>query len=111
MTSQQPTAEPRGWSRPCACGPPLSLAHGEAKAALELVLAVVEEGAEDQGERQGQQLFLQRGTNYPVAVQRACNTGKRRASSSQFPRLPRMVKHQGMLTEAPTQQLISTLIY
>lgn len=48
--------------------PVLALTNGDAEAALELVLAVVEEGAQGQGQRQREQLLLQRGTHDPVAV-------------------------------------------
>lgn len=88
--SRQQTGE---GSPPPACGPRLQLAHGDAEATLELVLAVVEEGAEDQRERQRRQLLLQRCTNHPVTVQRTYNRGKPRASSSLFPRLPLTMKH------------------
>lgn len=47
-------------------------ANGEAKAALELVLPVIQEGPEGQRQRQGRQLLLQRGAHDPVAVHGAC---------------------------------------
>lgn len=47
-------------------------ADGEAKATLELVLAVIQEGPEGQCQGQGWELLLQRGTHDPVAVHRAC---------------------------------------
>lgn len=46
----------------------VALTDGDAEAALELVFAVVEEGAEDQGERQREQLLLQRRPDDPVTV-------------------------------------------
>lgn len=48
-----------------------ALADGDAKAALELVLAVVEEGAQGQRQRQGQQLLLQGCPDNPITVHRA----------------------------------------
>lgn len=47
-----------------------ALTDGDAEAALDLVLLVVQEGAEEQGERQGEELLLQRGTDDPVTVDR-----------------------------------------
>lgn len=54
-------------------------ADGKAKAAQELILAVVQEGAEGQCQGQGRQLLLQRGAHDPVTVHRACGSrgGKR----------------------------------
>lgn len=48
----------------------VGLTDGDAKAALELVFAVVEEGAEDQREGQREQLLFQRCPNDPVTVDR-----------------------------------------
>lgn len=53
--------------RLCPGGEP-ALADGDAEAALELVLAVVEKGAKSQRERQGQQLLLQGCPDNPVTV-------------------------------------------
>lgn len=47
-------------------------ADGEAEATQELILAVVQEGAERQCQGQGWKLLLQRGTHDPVTVHRAC---------------------------------------
>ena len=52
-----------------ACG---GSANGEAKAALELVLSVIQEGPEGQCQGQRRELLLQRGAHDPVAVHRAC---------------------------------------
>ena len=43
-------------------------ANGEAKAALELVLSVIQEGPEGQRQGQGWELLLQRGAHDPVAI-------------------------------------------
>ena len=50
----------------------LVLTDGDAKTTLELVLAVVEEGAQSQGEWEREQLLLQSGTHDPVTVHRTC---------------------------------------
>lgn len=47
-------------------------ADGEAEATQELILAMVQEGAEGQCQGQGRKLLLQRGTHDPVTVHRAC---------------------------------------
>jgi hypothetical protein len=47
-------------------------ADGEAEATQELILAVVQEGAEGQCQGQGRKLLLQRGAHDPVTVHRAC---------------------------------------
>lgn len=52
-----------------ACG---GSANGEAEAALELVLSVIQEGPEGQRQGQRRELLLQRGAHDPVAVHRAC---------------------------------------
>lgn len=46
-------------------------ADGEAKATLELVLSVIQEGPEGQRQGQGRELLLQRGAHDPVAIHRA----------------------------------------
>lgn len=62
-------------------------ADGEAKATLELVLSVIQEGPEGQRQGQGRELLLQRGAHDPVAVHGACGeTPVLRASSRPRPR-------------------------
>ena len=53
------------------------LANGDIEATLELVLLLVKEGSQGQGERQGQQLLLQDRPHHPVTVYRTWRQGWR----------------------------------
>lgn len=77
--SHCPNPRREGGEEGRAAGPAVSAeegqvgsADGEAEAAQELILAVVQEGAEGQRQGQGRQLLLQRGTHDPITVHRAC---------------------------------------
>lgn len=68
MTGEGVGSEGRVWE----AGTRRGSADGEAEAALELVLPVIQEGPEGQRQGQGRELLLQCGAHDPVAVHRAC---------------------------------------
>lgn len=63
-------------------------ADGEAKATLELVLPVIQEGPEGQRQGQGRELLLQCGAHNPVAVHRACGQTAAVRAMCQLPTVP-----------------------